>query len=62
MDIYHHRGGLKHTLRATQKGTLILGFIGGSITDGRPEWNWPEAVTAWFVERFPGPEEWEALR
>lgn len=54
MEIYQHRGGLKHSRQAIQNGSLTLGFIGGSITDGRPEWNWPEAVSAWFVERFPG--------
>ncbi len=29
------------------------GFTGGSITDARPEWNWPEPVIAWFLETFP---------
>ena len=53
MDIYKHRGGLQHTLSAIQNGKLTLGFIGGSITAARPEWNWPEAVTAWCVENFP---------
>ena len=54
MEIFQHRGGLHHTLEAIKAGSLTLGFIGGSITDPRPEWNWPEAVIAWFVERFPG--------
>ena len=53
MEIYQHRGGLKRTMHAIQGGALTMGFIGGSITDARPEWNWPEAVTAWFVESFP---------
>jgi hypothetical protein len=54
MEIYQHRGGLLHTLAALKKGSLTVGFIGGSITDARPEWNWPEPVSAWFVENFPG--------
>ena len=54
MDIYHHRGGLRRTLRAIQKGSLTVGFIGGSITDPRPGWNWPEPVCAWLIETFPG--------
>jgi hypothetical protein len=36
-----------------QNSQLTIGFIGGSITDARPRHNWPEAVTAWFVETFP---------
>jgi hypothetical protein len=54
MDIYQHRGGLRRTLAAIKNGSLTLGFIGGSITDARPEWNWPDPVCAWFVEHFPG--------
>ena len=53
MEIYQQRGGLRRTLRAIKQGAVTLGFIGGSITDGRPEWNWPEPVAAWFIERFP---------
>jgi hypothetical protein len=52
--IQQHRGGLYRTLQAIQKGSVTLGFIGGSITDPRPGWNWPEPVSAWFVETFPG--------
>jgi lysophospholipase L1-like esterase len=54
MEIYQHRGGLKRTLQAIKNGAVTLGFIGGSITDGRAEWNWPEPVAAWFVEQYPG--------
>jgi hypothetical protein len=54
MEIYQHRGGLRRTLEAIKQGAVTLGFIGGSITDAWPEWNWPEPVTAWFVGQFPG--------
>jgi len=54
MDIFHHRGGLKRTLRAIQNGSLTVGFIGGSITDPRPGCNWPDPVCAWLLETFPG--------
>ncbi len=54
MNICKHRGGLQKTLEALKKARITLGFIGGSITDGRPEWNWPEPVCAWFVDNFPG--------
>ncbi|RXZ79370.1 SGNH/GDSL hydrolase family protein [Paenibacillaceae bacterium] len=40
-------------MRALAAGTLRLGFIGGSITDARTRYNWPEAVIAWFKEHFP---------
>ena len=54
MEIYQHRGGLRRTLSALRAGKLSVGFIGGSITDPRPGWNWPEPVCAWFTETFPG--------
>jgi hypothetical protein len=54
MQIHHFRGGLQRTRRALQNGSVTLGFIGGSITDGRVNWNWPEPVIAWFTETFPG--------
>jgi len=33
---------------------VTIGFLGGSITDPRPGYNWPEPVIGWFVNRFPG--------
>ncbi len=51
--IIKHRTPLYHTFDALGRGALTLGFIGGSITDGRPRHNWPEYVTAWFVDHFP---------
>ncbi len=53
MDIIHHRGALRRTQAALQSGVLTVGFIGGSITDGRVDWNWPEPVCAWLAETFP---------
>lgn len=52
-NVLQFRGGLKRTLEGIKKGSLTIGFIGGSITDGRPGHNWPEPTTAWFVENFP---------
>jgi lysophospholipase L1-like esterase len=52
--VWRYAGGLRRTLKSIHTGQLTIGFIGGSITDPRPGWNWPEAVTAWFVEQFPG--------
>lgn len=53
MEIFQHRSGLGHTLRALRAGHLTIGFLGGSITDARARHNWPEAVTRWFVEQYP---------
>ena len=53
MPVSIHRKPLIHTWQALRKGSITLGFIGGSITDPRPGHNWPEPVTAWFVETFP---------
>lgn len=47
------RNPLVNTVHALKRGKLTIGFIGGSITDGRQRHNWPEPVTAWFVEHFP---------
>src|SRR5437763_326691 len=41
-------------MRALKSGRITLGFIGGSITDPRSGTRWPEPVTAWFIEHFPG--------
>lgn len=53
-EVWRHAGGLQRTIKAIGSGKLILGYTGGSITDPRPAYNWPEAVTAWFVEQYPG--------
>jgi lysophospholipase L1-like esterase len=37
-----------------ETGKVTLGYVGGSITDPRPGFNWPEFVTAWMVDRYPG--------
>lgn len=52
-QIWNHRKSLTRTLRQIRKGSVTLGFIGGSITDARPRHNWPEPVIAWFAETFP---------
>lgn len=54
MGIWNVRSRLARTEKKIKEGKLVIGFIGGSITDGRPRHNWPEAVTAWFVDRFKG--------
>ena len=53
LQVFQHRGGLHRTRRALESGRLTIGFTGGSITDPRPGYTWPEPAIAWFVERFP---------
>ncbi|BBH22005.1 hypothetical protein Back11_33500 [Paenibacillus baekrokdamisoli] len=51
--IWKHRKPLQHIWNKQLEGQITVGFIGGSITDGRPRHNWPEPVIAWFGETFP---------
>lgn len=53
MDIYQHRLPLQRTRTALKKGIITLGFMGGSITDSRAGWNWPEPVIRWFKATYP---------
>ncbi|GIO41422.1 SGNH/GDSL hydrolase family protein [Paenibacillus apis] len=53
-QVCQHRSRLNRTGQRLREGKLTIGFIGGSITDGRPRHNWPEPVTAWMVDRFKG--------
>ena len=53
MNVIKHRRRLVRTMEAVSRGKLTVGFIGGSITDARPGYNWPEAVAAWLVGRLP---------
>ena len=53
MDVFQYRKGLQRTLRALQEGAVTVGFIGGSITDGRTGYSWPEPVLSWFAAHFP---------
>jgi hypothetical protein len=53
VEIYQHRNPLWRTRQALQQGALTLGFMGGSITDSRAGWNWPEPVIRWFKAAYP---------
>lgn len=54
LEVIQRRKGLPRTLRALKNGSVTLGFIGGSITEPVGTNRWPEYVTNWFVEQFPG--------
>lgn len=53
LKILRHRQPLQRTRRQLAAGKLTIGFLGGSVSDGRPVSNWPEPVVRWFVGRFP---------
>lgn len=53
MEIHQHRGRLARTLDRLSQGEVRVGFIGGSITDGRSGYSWPKTVMAWLVGHFP---------
>ena len=53
MNTYTIRGGLKHTLDAMKCGTLTIGYLGGSITEGRTRRNWSRYFNAWICSEYP---------
>ncbi len=53
VPVFEHRGKLARTQARIQAGEVRVGFLGGSITDPRNGWNWPEAVTSYLVSAFP---------
>jgi hypothetical protein len=53
LSIYKHRSGLPRLTKALEKGSVTLGFIGGSITDAKTGTRWPEYVISWFMENYP---------
>ncbi|MEK0312800.1 SGNH/GDSL hydrolase family protein [Cohnella sp. 56] len=52
-EVVRVRGELTNTKRRLTEGKLTIGYIGGSITDGRSGHNWPEPVTRWVVANYP---------
>ncbi|MFC5469029.1 SGNH/GDSL hydrolase family protein [Cohnella suwonensis] len=55
LEVYRHRAPLKITYESIGKGSITIGFIGGSITDARKfHGNWPETVIHWMAERYEG--------
>ena len=48
------RGALDHTRAAVARGRLSVGFLGGSITSAQTGTRWPEPLTAWLADAFPG--------
>ncbi len=53
MNVFRHRRPLARARRQIAAGKLTVGFLGGSVTDGRSGLNWPEPVIRWLAHRFP---------
>lgn len=52
MEILNHRGGLVRFREAiSNKSSVKIGYIGGSITQEAAKSNWPEYVTAWVKKQ-----------
>ncbi|HHY82885.1 MAG TPA: SGNH/GDSL hydrolase family protein [Clostridiales bacterium] len=53
VNVINYRAPLRNTYNAIKNGKLTIGFIGGSITDPRNGYNWPEFIIRWFVDKYP---------
>ena len=53
MNAFHLRTGLKFTREAISRGKLTVGFLGGSITDGKAGHNWSDYFTNWLCAEYP---------
>jgi hypothetical protein len=56
-EVYCRRRPLEQTVHALKRGSLKIGFIGGSITEDRPiekgHHNWPETLISWLQAHHP---------
>jgi lysophospholipase L1-like esterase len=51
--VVRHRRALARTRRASRRGRLTVGVLGGSISAARPGTRWPEEVWRWWQGAFP---------
>lgn len=52
--VFRPRRPLARSLAAIRRGSLTVGFLGGSITAPKTGTRWPEPLVAWLLQRFPG--------
>jgi hypothetical protein len=52
IEVIRSRSSLPRLKKGLENGSVVLGFIGGSITAGGNRWQ--ETVIAWFVDKYPG--------
>lgn len=53
LAVHRIRGPLHHFREALGRGTVRVGFLGGSITDQKTGTRWPEAFAGWLTTRWP---------
>lgn len=53
LPILRPRKPLQQLNMCLQQGAVTIGFLGGSITDARPRYNWPEYVREWLISSYP---------
>ncbi len=52
--VIRRRGPLPRTQAAIARGSITVGFLGGSITSPQPAYSWAEPLVAWLVDTYPG--------
>lgn len=52
--VIRRRGDLLRSRAALRRGSLSVGFLGGSITAPKTGTRWPEPFQRWLLDRFPG--------
>lgn len=51
--VLRHRRALSRSRAALARGSLTVGFLGGSITAPKTGTRWPEPFAGWLTQRFP---------
>lgn len=54
LAVHRLRAPLANFRAALDRGTVRVGFLGGSITDQKTGTRWPEAFSAWLTAEWPG--------
>lgn len=52
-QVHHLRSHLANFRAALARGTVRVGFLGGSITDQKTGTRWPEAFSSWLTAKWP---------
>lgn len=52
MEAFKLRSGLKYTKEALRRGKLVVGYLGGSITDGRSGDRWSDYFSNWIAAKY----------
>lgn len=53
IPVIQKRGTYLKFQQAVKKGSVTIGFMGGSITEARVRYNWPEFIINWLKKSYP---------